>query len=374
MLRFIIVFLTTYGLMHTLFFLRVRVLLPDGRWLRWGCFLFLIYMVFAPMICHTFERMGHDLPARMTAFVGYYWMGFLLLGCAAALLMGIFDLGAWGLRTISNVHLPPLSGKKPAMVMLCIVSTCWLYGIFEARNMKMEHLRVETDKLPDHADPLRIVQISDVHLGLTARDKKLKAITDKVQSLSPDILVCTGDLLDTPLHHLPELAAIFQQIRPRYGKYAVTGNHEYYAGLVHAVDFMEKSGFTVLRGTAKTIHPLINIAGIDDRVKAGSAEETALLTSLQNGLFTLFLRHQPVVSKRTAGLFDLQLSGHTHGGQIFPLHLITSRIYPFFAGYYEIQKGSAIYVSRGTGTWGPPIRILAPPEITLIELTSSGSD
>ncbi|QTA86716.1 metallophosphoesterase [Desulfonema magnum] len=368
MIKFLIVFLSIYSLMHMLFFFRIKVLLPDGRLVQWLSFLFLFLMILMPINCRLVEEVGHDLPARMMAFVGFYWMGFIFLAFVGTLVMEIFDGISWGINRFTSLKFPLLSGKIPPLILLGVVTALCIYGSIEARDIRIERLYIMTDKLPAGTDHLRIVQISDVHLGLLVRGKRVKVISDKVQSLKPDILVCTGDLVDGKISHLPELTDLFRQIRPRYGKYAVTGNHEYYTGVDYSVEFTEKSGFTVLRGEAKTIPSLINIVGVDDSRIPRKKQEKRLLSSVQNGLFTLFLKHRPLVSEETVGLFDLQLSGHTHGGQIFPFGFIVSVPFPFLEGYYNIGKGSGLYTNRGTGTWGPQIRILSPPEITVIEL------
>jgi predicted MPP superfamily phosphohydrolase len=369
MSKFFIIFLSVYSAMHFLFFLRIRVLFPEGRWIRWIPALFLALMIFAPIGTRLLERAGHETLAQITAPVAFFWMGFIFLGFAAVLLMNIFDLFSYGINRMAGLNLPSLSGKTPVLVMLGCLGVLCIYGFFEARHIRTEQISILTDKLPPGVEKLRIVQISDVHLGLLTRDKGLKKISERIRSLSPDILVCTGDLVDGSLSHLPELSDILKNIRPPYGKYAVTGNHEYYAGLDDSVKFMEKSGFSVLQGQARTVDSLINIAGVDDRPANGATQEHILLSSVQNGLFTLFLKHRPLVAEETHGLFDLQLSGHTHGGQIFPFRYIVSVPFPFVSGYYELPKGSRLYTSRGTGTWGPQMRILSPPEITVFELT-----
>jgi len=163
------------------------------------------------------------------------------------------------------------------------------------------------------------------------------------------------------------------EVKPRYGKFAITGNHEFYAGIDQALEFTEKAGFTLLRGQGQTIGGLINIAGVDDiqaRAYGGfhGVSEQQLLSGFSNNLFTLFLKHRPLVNKEGIGLFDLQLSGHVHKGQIFPFSILTWLYYPTQAGFAALSERSGLYVSRGSGTWGPPIRFLSPPEVTLIEL------
>ncbi|OGW39287.1 MAG: hypothetical protein A2Y97_08590 [Nitrospirae bacterium RBG_13_39_12] len=183
----------------------------------------------------------------------------------------------------------------------------------------------------------------------------------------------TGDLVDGQIDNLSEFAESFKEINPRYGKFAITGNHEFYAGLTNALNFTEKAGFTVLRGERLTVSGIINIAGVDDpQVKTygnfRDIPEKELLSGLPGGKFTLLLKHRPLVDKNAIGLFDLQISGHIHKGQIFPFSLITGLYYPTQAGFANLPKGSCLYISRGSGTWGPPIRFLSPPEVTVIEL------
>jgi predicted MPP superfamily phosphohydrolase len=248
-----------------------------------------------------------------------------------------------------------------------------LYGYFEARDIRTERIVINTPKIPRAVDKLTIVQISDVHLGLIVREERLKRIIAEIKGASPDILVSTGDLVDGQINRMTGLAELMQDIRPRFGKFAVTGNHEIYAGLDQAVGFTEKAGFKVLRNEGITAGGLINVVGVDDptieRVTHSlPAPEKDLLSKVPSAGFTLLLKHRPAVDRESLGLFDLQLSGHVHKGQIFPFNMVTHLFYPVKMGYSLYPQGSSLYVSRGTGTWGPPIRFLAPPEVTVIEL------
>jgi hypothetical protein len=220
---------------------------------------------------------------------------------------------------------------------------------------------------------LTIAQISDVHLGLIVREERLKRILREVERAGPDILVSTGDLVDGQMGSLRGLAELLKTINPKYGKFAITGNHEFYAGLDQALNFMEKAGFTVLRGETLNLAGIINIAGIDDPTgkqfeDLRGVSERALLSELPREKFTLLLKHLPVMDENALGLFDLQLSGHTHKGQIFPFTLITRLFFGNYSGLTHLPNNSYLYVSRGSGTWGPPIRFLSPPEVTIIKL------
>jgi predicted MPP superfamily phosphohydrolase len=246
-----------------------------------------------------------------------------------------------------------------------------LYGFFEARNLRVERITVATTKLPKGTDRLRIAQISDVHLGLLTGESRLTTIVAALERERPDIVVSTGDLLDSSATHIDGISETLYRINPPHGKYAVTGNHEYYPGLKRSLEFLEKAGFAVLRNQVETIKPLINIAGVDDPAIGIEIDEVDLLSSAQNGLFTLFLKHRPHVPSETLGLFDLQLSGHTHNGQLFPFNFVVSIPYPYISGFYPLKKGGSLYTSRGTGTWGPPLRVFSPPEVTVIDIIST---
>jgi predicted MPP superfamily phosphohydrolase len=155
--------------------------------------------------------------------------------------------------------------------------------------------------------------------------------------------------------------------------FAVTGNHEFYAGLPQALSFTEQAGFRLLRNEAISLDNALTLAGVDDPAALHGVErkgvpEHDLLQGVSRGRFTVLLKHRPVMDTTSLGLFDLQLSGHVHKGQIFPFNLLTHLFYPVKMGFSTYANGSSLYVSRGTGTWGPPIRFLAPPEITVITL------
>ena len=369
MSTFLVVFLSVYSVMHALVFARIRVLLPN-RWpVQILCALFFVGMILAPIFVRLLENSGHDPQARLVAWVGYPWMGFIFLSFSAFLVLGLYDLlGA--LMGLAKLRLPSSSGTLPtAMVLVVVVLVC-LYGYIDAKRIRTEKVSIKTSKLPAGVDRLRIVQISDVHLGLLVGSERLRAILSRVRAESPDILVSTGDLVDGNMNkeRLAGISELFNEIPARYGKYGVTGNHEYIAGLAQSLDVTRQFGFKVLREEMVEVGDVLTIVGVDDPMGSSATDETTLLSSAGNGRFILLLKHRPEVNEKSLGLFDLQLSGHTHRGQIFPLNFVTARFYPMQDGYYEQEKGSILYTSRGSGTWGPPMRVLSPPEVTLIEL------
>jgi predicted MPP superfamily phosphohydrolase len=343
----------------------------------------LVFFVLCPVLIRLLERAGHEGAACFLSYVGYLWMGFIFLFFVTALLLELYRLLLF-LATLLGWE--PLSRLVPSprfllFLPLVVSLSVNLYGFFEARHIRIERVVVHTDKLPTGSDGLRLVQVSDVHVGMIVRGERLARICDAVRKAKPDLLVSTGDFVDGQLDSLQDAMAQWRAIDPPYGKYAVTGNHEFYAGLDSALAFTRDAGFRVLRNEAddRAIGGgRVRLVGVDDPtarqmgIFAGPKEEALLAAAAQGPpAFTILLKHQPIVREGSPGGFDLQLSGHTHGGQIAPFGFITRLFFPHHRGYYELPRGSALYVSRGSGFWGPPVRFLSPPEVTVFEIRPS---
>lgn len=375
---FFLFIVVVYGSLHVYAFLRARIAFAFGPAAGAVLALFMLFMVFAPFLVRLLEQHDYEASARVFAYLAYLWMAALFLFFCSSLVLDVAALvtrfAGLALRSDLSAYLPSARTLSLASIGLSLALS--VYGYFEAQDIRTEHVRVETAKLPAGVDRLTIAQISDVHLGLIIRGRRLEQVLDIVRAEKPDIFISTGDLVDAQINHLEGLAERLRAIRAPYGNYAITGNHEYYAGLLKALAFTREAGFRVLRNEAVEAGP-ITIAGIDDRTAVQMklekpVSEKELLEKLPRDRFILFLKHQPRVERSSTGLFDLQLSGHTHRGQIFPFTLVVRFIFPTIAGDYDLGKGSLLHVSRGTGTWGPPIRFLSPPEVTVIELVRKG--
>jgi len=377
-MRFIIfltVFLSLYSSLHLYGFLSVKRALVPGPKVNAALILFMVLMIFAPIIVRFLERNDLVTPARFFAYIGYIWMGLLFLFFSFAVALDAYRFILEAIRRAFNADFSRFSLSKAQcfFIPLFLSVGITIFGFFEALNIRTERVIIRTDKITQKIGRLKIVQISDVHLGLIVGEHRLKRIVKLVKAEKPDVLVSTGDLVDGQMNKLSELTGMIREIPTKYGKYAVMGNHEFYAGLQEALKVTTDAGFRVLRGEGLNIPGVINIAGVDD--PAGkryglerNVSEKDLLSKLPREDFTLFLKHRPWLSEAKVGLFDLQLSGHTHKGQIFPFSLIVKLFYPNFSGLVSLDNNSYLYVSRGTGTWGPPVRFLAPPEVTVIEL------
>jgi uncharacterized protein len=367
MLIFFSVFLSIYSLMHLAVFRGLRPLWQLRPSLALPLGLFMVIMVVAPIFARLLERLEFDAPARALALLGYVWMGFLFLTFSALAALFFLKLLLGGLARF----LPALSAFIPSgaigpAVALALAVALGIYGLIDAERLRVEQVRIETELLPPQVARLTIAQISDVHLGLIHRERVLRRVTAVLTELRPDLLVATGDLVDAQIDHLDGLSRHLAELSPPLGKFAVTGNHEFYAGLEQALAFTERSGFTVLRQQTVEVGPLL-LAGVDDPA-GGAVDEEALLRGRDRQRFTVLLKHRPTVHPLAGELFDLQLSGHSHRGQIFPFNVLTGLAYPLQDGLYTLAGGAKLYTSRGTATWGPPMRVFAPPEITLIEL------
>ncbi len=371
---FLLTFFLIYSGVHVYFFARVRAAFAFGPAATACLILFLLAMVCAPVLIRLAERGGFEASARWLAYIGYGWMGllFLFFSVSLAIDLGRLLLRGAGFAMHRDLSQLTLSDRNAFLVAVSCAICVAVYGYFEALNIRTERVVLRSAKIPAGIGTIRLVQISDVHLGLIVREERLQRIVREIRRVNPDMLVCTGDLVDGQIDNLARMADALREIRPRYGKFAVTGNHEYYAGIDQALDFTRKAGFSILEGTSAAVAGII-VAGVNDPTERqmglnGSATEKELFSRLPRGKFILFLKHRPAVEKNSSELFDLQLSGHVHKGQIFPFSLVTHLFYPAKTGFSRLQGNTALYVSRGTGTWGPPIRFLAPPEITVIEL------
>ena len=375
MSMFFITFFTLYAALHAYVFIKA--------WYAFrfrpltGCIiaLFLFLSVFMPMIARTLEQGGQESIARVLAYIGYIWMSAIFIFFVISLTIDIGRFFIIMASSIFKVSLPTVSRASLLLFLIPIAASVSIvaYGYHEALTIRTERVVIETPKLPGTVKKLKIVQISDVHLGLVNRENRLRKVVAVIKEVDPDIVVSTGDLVDGQINTIDGLSDMLREIEPRYGKYAIMGNHEFYAGVAISEDFTRKAGFRMLRQEAITIDGVINLAGVDDDAghrSAGraSGRESLLLAGLPRQLFTIFLKHRPLVEASSLGLFDIQLSGHTHGGQVYPFKYITRITFPMIAGLYRLEKSSLLYVSRGTGTWGPPIRFLTPPEVTVIEV------
>ena len=317
-------------------------------------------------------------------WVGYIWMGLFSLIFALLLFREVAWLGLLGAERLGLSALPTDPERRRALLGLLNFSVLagaggiGAVGLAQSRRLaKVVPMRLPIAGLPEALHGFRIAQISDLHVGPTIRAKQMRQVVDVVNDLQADIVALTGDLVDGPVASLTEHVAPLKELRSRHGTWFVTGNHEYYSG-VHAwlEHIRGPLGMTALVDEHAVIDhdgASILVAGITDRT-ATPFEPTHRADVRKAALdapetdFRLLLAHQPECAPLAAELgFDLQLSGHTHGGQYFPFTLLIGLGLKWVVGLYR-EAGMWLYVNPGTTYWGPPMRLGSPQEITLLEL------
>ena len=380
MVAFLVSYFVVYGSANAYLCWRVCAALRPPAVVAALAWFAVLCLVTGPIAVRLLERGGHVPAARLLAFVVFSWMAvvvwFLFIG-------GAVDLWRIGARTLQALHPGARAAvPDPRAAMIGIgtaIAALSVVSFVNARRLDVRTISLTTPRLPAGSPPLRIAQVADLHLGLTVGRREADRSVALLRQLAPDVVVCTGDLVDASADQLTPMASGFASLAPPLGKYAVLGNHEYYAGLNESLAFLRAAGFRVLRGEIAEASPEVRIAGVDDAVTdardapSPPAQEDTVLPEEQNRPFTVLLKHRPTTDPAAAGRFDLQLSGHTHGGQIFPFHVFVRCLYPRYRGLHALPQGSHLYVSCGTGSWGPPMRLLARREITLFVVEPENS-
>ncbi len=363
---FITMVLLVYGGMNLYALGKIGLALPSSPATAIALSLWGFAMVFAPLTVR-FLRHHHWFRAETAlSWVAFLWMGMLFLFCCIALAFDAVHvlvelLGMeWPLEPATELRY-----TGPAALLLTA------YGFYEANCIRIERLHIRTPKLA--AGRVTFAQVSDMHLGAMLGVRFMDRVTAKLREIKPDAILATGDIVDGRGEAMHALTEHFRMLEPPLGAYAILGNHEYFVGLDNSLRFFENAHFTVLRGGVADVGG-ITVVGVDDRSLGGeartvSAETRTALQAAQEHRYIILLEHQPLVDYDIP--FDLQLSGHLHGGQIFPFGFFSKLFYGVRAGRVQLSMGRLLYINRGTGTWGPPIRLFAPPEITLITIESA---
>jgi predicted MPP superfamily phosphohydrolase len=299
------------------------------------------------------------------------------MGAMFLLLVGLFcwDLGAWALGAAAHaaertVAVDTDARLRARAVLLLAGGACLLGLVQVLRGPRLRRLELRLPRWPAALDGYRIAQISDLHFGPILDRRFAKRIAARVNALEADLCAVTGDLVDGPVARVAAEVAPLAELRARDGVFFVTGNHDRYSGADEWVAEVERLGWTALRNRSVELGPAearFALAGVDDR----PADLERALGSVVSSSPVVLLAHDPRGFREAARAgVDLQLSGHTHGGQIWPFGLLVRLAVRFVAGLYR-EGESQLYVSSGTAFWGPPMRVGTRAEITLFTLRAS---
>ena len=309
------------------------------------------------------------------------WVGLVLMGLFSSLfvltaLRDVVLLAAWIADAAGVVALPLIKARTVSAqaVPLLAVSVTMLGFLNARRTPAVRHVDVPITGLPAALHGFTLAQISDVHVGPTIKRAFLERVVRRVNALGADVVAITGDLVDGKVAELAAHVAPLTDLQSRHGTFFVTGNHEYYSGAHAWMVELRRLGITVLMNEHVVLNQSLLLAGVTDYSahqfdpSHRSDPALALQGAPAHALVKILLAHQPRSAAAAAHAgFDLQLSGHTHGGQFWPWNLFVPLQQPFTSGLNRLHN-LWVYTSRGTGYWGPPKRLGAPSEITALRL------
>lgn len=357
-LIFISIFSSVYFILHFVVYKSLTTSFNTPKKVR--LFLILLFLFSAlSFFIGRFLDPG-TIVGYLTKLWGSYWFGLIAISfsiCSVSIIVRVF---------INKYK------RLIAIVSLSLIVLAFTYSVWNgARYPEIVKHQIKTKKINPLLNGFKIVQLTDIHLGSFSSLNHIERIVKKVNDLKPDIIVLTGDLVNEN-YKLDLFSAIFKKLTSKHGTFAVLGNHEYYVGLDYVYQFLEDANITLLINSNTLIENTIFLAGLnDDTAKRYSLEKPDLMRALTDRSpenFTILLNHKPMGFKNAANAgVDLQLSGHTHAGQLPPMDLIVHFYFDYPHGLYKYNS-SFIYTSCGLGTWGPRMRLFSKSEIVVIEL------
>lgn len=364
---FLVALIIFFGMMGYVL-IRIFQVLPPKSTMRIVCagiFIFSLILLISGLL---FEKAFTPIVSKSITFVGYTFLIVVSYLFISFLLVDLIRL--------SNIllHFAPagmLTFRFWAMIVsLVIIAFALIVGNYDFNHPKLVQLNLTTEK-PTQNKEIKIIAASDIHLGCSIDKKMLKRYVKLINAQHPDIVFLLGDITDRSVDGLigPAIQTELMAIKAPLGKYAIFGNHEYYSGRLQDIaKFLRASGITVLQDSVCLVDKSFYVIGRDDRTNTKRKPLVELVNGLDQKLPKILLDHQPYnLEEAERNGLDLQLSGHTHNGQIFPENLIVKRVFELAYGY--LKKGKTqYYVSSGLGLWGPQYRIGSQSELVEIWL------
>lgn len=367
---FFSIFFSLYGLVNYYIFIRgYEGLECASSGVRfWYGIVFLVVSL-SYIIGRFLEKRYLSVLSDIFIWIGSFWFAFILyflLSIIVLDLVRLVDLFGHFLPTgeeYLQLKFYVLLGDIGLVSLICFI------GFLNARNVRIKKLVLEVNKRNPFAKELIIAVASDIHLGTIINRPWTKMIVDKMNSINADLVLLPGDIVDGDVEPVikENLGEVLRTIKSKYGVFGITGNHEYIGGVEPAVKYISEHGVTELRDEVIEVAGMM-IIGREDRSKKTRKSIEELASGLDQSKPIILMDHQPFKLDEAVSIgTDLQLSGHTHHGQIWPLNFITKKVYELSWGYKK-KRNTHIYVSCGAGSWGPPVRLGNTPEIMEIRL------
>ncbi|HVP35861.1 MAG TPA: metallophosphoesterase [Terriglobales bacterium] len=377
-LFFFLIVLTIYGLINYYIFIRGLQAIPHSSNIRMYFPVIFWFVVLSFILGRIMEGFWASRFSQVLIWVGSFWLGAMVYFLLIVILLDFLRLlNHWLPLFPSFITSNYIRAKElTALVSIGIVSIVILTGFINALNPKIRSLNLDIPKKAHGSGTVNLVIVSDIHLGTIVGNSRITRIVNKINQLNPDVVILPGDIVDEDLGPVirQNLGETLKNIKSKFGVIAITGNHEYIGGVEKACKYLTEHNILVLRDSVMKINDDFYIVGREDRSKKGftgiSREPLEeLMAQVDKSYPVILLDHQPIdLSQGVVNGADLQISGHTHHGQIWPLSCITDLIYEVSCGYKK-KGNTQIYVSSGAGTWGPPVRIGTSPEIVNIKLS-----
>jgi uncharacterized protein len=380
-LNFIIffsIFILVYGLLNSYVFFRGLHAIPADSPIR-NVYMVAFWVVSLSFIAGRFlERLAITPFSTAVVWVGSFWFAAFAYFVLAALFIDILRLANYVVPFFPAIVTENIARTKSVLVLgvSAVVAIALVGGYFNAKNPRLKTLDIHIPKSADSLKTLNIAVASDIHLGTIIGNGRLNRIVDTINSLHADLVLFPGDIVDEDLAPVikQNLGETLRTIKAKYGVFAVTGNHEYIGGVEQAYKYLMDHGIRVLRDEVVTVNGNIMLIGREDRSisQFGGKKRKPLpemMANIDRRFPILMMDHQPIgLNEAVDAGVDLQLSGHTHHGQIWPFGWITEAIYEVSWGYKK-KNQTHFYVSSGVGTWGPPVRLGNTPEIIHLRIT-----
>lgn len=361
-----------YGLINFYIFITGLHALPKSDVLSYTITYLLLSLSY--IIGRFLERKFPGAVANIFIWIGSFWLAAMVYFFSFVLLIDLFRLFNVFFGLVPVIYTEYYKQLLFDSVITAVIIIVFI-GYINAKNPVIKKLNISINKKAGLLSSLKIAVASDIHLGTIISRSRLENIVDKINSVNADIVLLPGDVVDEDIAPVirQNLGEVLRKIRSKYGVFAVTGNHEYIGGVEPACKYLIEHGITELRDSYVKIDESFYLIGREDLASKGFAgiirkPLADIIEGIDRTLPLILMDHQPVklAQAENEGI-DLQLSGHTHHGQLWPFNFITKKVYELSTGYKK--KGNThYYVSCGAGTWGPPVRTGNRPEILEIDL------